>query len=128
MSVAVAHNDSARGKAALHAAAEEALLRKVPLHVLHLVGGVDHPHDDPAVRDVVTTQLRGYADLDWELTTASEGTDTAGTLLDLADELDADLLVIGSRRRRPLGKLILGSTVQRILLESMIPVLVVKAP
>lgn len=67
------------------------------------------------------------ADLSWTLYTAPEAFDTAEALLDLAEDVGATLLVIGSRHRTRVGKLLLGSTVQRVLLESSIPVLVVKA-
>lgn len=47
---------------------------------------------------------------------------------DLVMEHGADTLVLGSRRRTAVGKLMMGSTVQRVLLDSPVPVLVVKAP
>ena len=39
-----------------------------------------------------------------------------------------DLLVVGARRRSPVGKALLGSVTQTIILEASVPVLVVKAP
>lgn len=127
MTIAVAHSESARGKAALHSAAEEALWRGQPLAVLRIVAGVDAPRDDPKLKKELAVELAKYAELTWDLHATAEGYDTADALLDLADEVDASLLVIGSRRRTPVGKLILGSVVQQVLLKATIPVLVVKA-
>ena len=39
-----------------------------------------------------------------------------------------DLLVIGARRRSPMGKAFLGSVTQNLLLDVDVPVLVVKSP
>lgn len=55
------------------------------------------------------------------------GHDAAAEVLDAAEEHKAELIVIGLRRRTPVGKLIMGSTSQRILLEADCPVLAVKA-
>jgi nucleotide-binding universal stress UspA family protein len=128
MTIAVAHSNTARGKAALRSAAAEALLRREPLAVLRIVPGVDKPStEDPALNDQLATELADFSDLDWKLHTGPEGFDTADALLGLAERVGASLLVIGSRRRRPIGKALLGSTVQQVLLKSQIPVLVVKA-
>lgn len=128
MTIAVAHGESARGKAALRAGAKEALWRNEPLAVLRIVAGVDAPRDDPALERELAVELEEFEGLDWKLHATAEGYGTADALLDLAEKVDASLLVIGSRRRRPVGKLLLGSTVQQVLLKSLIPVLVVKAP
>jgi nucleotide-binding universal stress UspA family protein len=128
MTIAVAHSDSDRGKAALRHAAEEAVLRSQPLAVLQIVPGVDEvTTEDPALNERIAAELLDYTDLSWKVYTAPEGFDTAEALLDLAEEVDATLLVIGSRKRTRVGKLFLGSVVQRVLLEAEIPVLVVKA-
>ena len=129
MTVAVAHSDTPRGEAALLAAADEAVLRGEDLAVLHIIPGVDEVQvNDPAVERQIAARLADVPDLTWKLYTAPEGFDTAEALLDEAEDVGASLLVIGSRHRTRVGKLLLGSTVQRVLLESSIPVLVVKAP
>jgi nucleotide-binding universal stress UspA family protein len=54
--------------------------------------------------------------------------DPADEILDRARTSGADLIVIGLRRRSPVGKLVLGSTSQRVLLEAEVPVLAAKRP
>ena len=53
--------------------------------------------------------------------------DAAEEILNAADQHRARLVVLGIRHRTPVGKLILGSTSQRVLLEAQCPVLAVKA-
>ena len=54
------------------------------------------------------------------------GYEPAEDLISIAEASDAELIVIGLRRRTPVGKLILGSNAQRILLDAHCPVLAVK--
>ena len=53
--------------------------------------------------------------------------DSAEELIRTAETTDADFIVIGLRRRSPVGKLLLGSNAQRVLLDAACPVLAVKA-
>ena len=55
------------------------------------------------------------------------GFEPAEDLISIAEDSHAELIVIGLRRRSPVGKLILGSNAQRILLDAHCPVLAVKA-
>jgi nucleotide-binding universal stress UspA family protein len=54
------------------------------------------------------------------------GVYAADALLTVMDRPDAELLVIGIRHRNPVGKLLLGSASQRLILECPKPVLAVK--
>jgi len=132
MSVAVAYQASASGRLTLQEAAKEANLRHTALSVLHVPEGVDI--------DIVegqTTRLReeiaqvlaevNPGDVEWTLDVAT-GVDVADTVLDLVADTDVELLVIGARRRSAVGKMIMGSVTQTIILRADVPVLVVKAP
>ncbi|MGY1624326.1 universal stress protein [Geodermatophilus sp. SYSU D00965] len=56
------------------------------------------------------------------------GRDVAEELSAVVTETGAELLVIGLRRRSAVGKLLMGSAAQRILLDVDCPVLAVKGP
>ncbi|NUL44580.1 universal stress protein [Cellulosimicrobium funkei] len=53
--------------------------------------------------------------------------DAAGDLLDVAEQIGADAIVVGVRRRSRVGKLILGSMAQKIIIDANVPVIAVKA-
>ena len=65
--------------------------------------------------------------METELRQVEDGHDVAEALEEIGTEVDADLIVIGLRRRSAVGKLILGSAASRILLTVKQPVLTVKA-
>ena len=66
------------------------------------------------------------AGLGLELREGTHDGEPAEDLIEAA-ESGGELIVIGLRRRSPIGKLILGSNAQRILLDAPCPVIAVKA-
>ncbi|TDL32121.1 universal stress protein [Arthrobacter nitrophenolicus] len=55
------------------------------------------------------------------------GRDPATDILDIANSREAAMIVLGLRRRSAVGKLLLGSTAQSILLNADCPVLTIRA-
>jgi len=131
MTVAVAHQVSATSRKALVQAVQEAKFRATDLAVLHVVDSIDADSQE-AYRLGVSDEIEKVVGQDpavaWKLHLATAGPDLAGALLKLVDQVDADLLVIGARRRSPMGKALMGSVAQTVILEASLPVLVVKAP
>ncbi|MET0318785.1 MAG: universal stress protein, partial [Rhodococcus fascians] len=87
--------------------------------------------EDREATTLATEQIltsRGVADATFSVRVEPDGGDPAGAIVDLVADTGAELLVIGSKRRSAVGKFLMGSTVQRVLLDSPVPVLVVKAP
>lgn len=126
MSVAVALSNTPEGHEALRRGAAEAKLRQMPLTVLSVV---DQDKVSEETRSATHSEVdRAMPGIDATVRVEPDGGDPAGALVDLAVEVGAELLVIGSKRRSAVGKFLMGSTVQRVLLDSPIPVLVVKAP
>lgn len=66
------------------------------------------------------------AGISHEIRQSTSGRSAAVEILSTATEIGADLIVIGLRRRSPVGKLIMGGTSQQVLLEAGCPVLAVK--
>ncbi len=54
------------------------------------------------------------------------GRDAVGDLLEHAERVDASRIVVGVKHRSPVGKLLLGSAAQQIILEARVPVVCVK--
>ncbi|MGZ4752505.1 MAG: universal stress protein [Oryzihumus sp.] len=132
MAVVVGYVPTKEGRAALRRAAEECLLRRTRLVVINSNRGGKDLDADEATR--FDEELRGVqAQLDdvgveHEVRQLVRGNEPAEDLIAAAEEVEADFIVIGLRRRTPVGKLILGSNAQRILLDAPCPVLAVKAP
>ncbi|HET8717180.1 MAG TPA: universal stress protein [Nocardioidaceae bacterium] len=129
--IVVGYVPKPEGKAALRRAAEEARLRSSKLVVVNSHrGGREFDRDDAieseAQLDEVKQELAS-AGVEHEVRQLVRGMDPAEDLVNVATELDAEFIVIGLRRRSPVGKLILGSNAQRVLLDAPCPVLAVKA-
>ena len=76
--------------------------------------------------DAIESELSA-AGIEHEVTQSTGALAPAEEILRVAAEKSADLIVIGVRRRTPVGKLFLGSTSQQVLLDANCPVLAVKA-
>lgn len=128
--VVVGYVAKPEGEAALARAIVETRLRDTRLVVVTSHSGDDFDSDavDKAETEIsaVRTQL-DEAGLSYDVRQMIRGMEPAEDVVSVAQESEAELIVIGLRRRSPVGKLILGSQAQRILLDAPCPVLAVKA-
>ncbi len=119
------------GRAALRRAAEEAKLRDAKLVVVNSHrGGRSYDNDESVASEAALAEVRQQLDatgVAYEVRQLVRGLDPAEDMIAVAEQVKAEFIVIGLRRRSPVGKLILGSNAQRILLDSPCPVLAVKA-
>jgi nucleotide-binding universal stress UspA family protein len=130
-SIVVGFVDRPEGHAALERAIAEASRRGVRLVVAHGrpeaagIGGGRTPNADESAAHLNLA----LADLTvgYDVVDIAVGDSYADALVALAEQTTADMIVIGLRRRSPVGKLVLGSNAQRILLDATCPVLAVKA-
>lgn len=120
MTVLVGRTTTRESEAAVQEALAEAKRRGTDLVIFDLDGPPAEGSREEAVDiDGVAVRYRGRDE---------RNNDPAGELLDAAVALGAEVIVIGIRHRSPVGKLLLGSNAQEILLEANVPVLAVKAP
>jgi nucleotide-binding universal stress UspA family protein len=131
MAVVVGYVPTAEGRAALRRAAQECRLRHTNLVVINSNrGGKDLDAADTAQYEAELDEVRRELDaagISHEVRQLVRGMEPAEDLIAVAEEVKADFIVIGLRRRTPVGKLILGSNAQRVLLDAPCPVLAVKA-
>jgi nucleotide-binding universal stress UspA family protein len=125
--IVVGYSADEFGRAALEHGIAEAKLRGTSLRVVNSTAGDAYVDDRFAQPNEVHDIEERLADcgVTYELT-QPVGVDAAEELLKTMERGDADLLVIGIRHRNPVGKLLLGSVAQQLLLECPKPVLAVK--
>ena len=131
MKIVVGYIRTDEGQAALDRAVEEARLRDGQVVVVHSMrgGARDEAEQMIAYREEleqVEARLEGLG-VAHEIRELVRGNPAGEDLAAFAAEEGADLIVIGLRRRTPVGKLVLGSNAQDVLLQADCPVLAVKA-
>jgi nucleotide-binding universal stress UspA family protein len=119
MSIVVGYVATPEGRAALRRAAEEAKLRGVTLVVINSNrGGRDLGPEENLRHEQQLADVRKQLDeanVSSEVRQLVRGLDPSEDLIAVAEEISAEMIVIGLRKRTPVGKLILGSNAQRIL-------------
>jgi nucleotide-binding universal stress UspA family protein len=116
--IVVGYSSRPEGQAALKRALSEARLRGAALVVVNTSPEVD---TEDLAAELAASGITS------EIRTSTDVHDSAEELIRTAETADADFIVIGLRRRSPVGKLLLGSNAQRVLLDAACPVLAVKA-
>jgi nucleotide-binding universal stress UspA family protein len=121
---------SAEGREALQRSIEEVRQRGGRLIVVHSSEGgtsesaVDVLADNEEL-EKIDAELTAEG-IDHEVKEFARGNTPAEDVVNVANESKADLIVIGLRRRSLVGKLLLGSNAQDILMQADCPVLVIK--
>lgn len=129
MTVVVGYIPTQEGLAAVDHAVEFAQREGARLVVVNTGHHGDNSHPLFATAqdlDALDARLREIG-LDHEIRQPTGGTSAAYEILATAGEVAAQLIVIGIRRRSPVGKLVTGSTAQQVLLDADCAVLAVKS-
>lgn len=128
MNIVVGYLPSREGSAALDHAIAQAKRLNGRLVVVNT--GKNGDNSDAAFAsaqdlDAIANELTA-AGIEHEVRQITSGDSAAQALIETAEDVSADLIVIGMRRRSPVGKIITGSTAQAVLMDASCPVLSVK--
>jgi nucleotide-binding universal stress UspA family protein len=126
--IVVGYVPTPEGLAAIEYAVTEAQRDGARLVVVN--SGVRGYDSDPAFAsasdlDGLAARLTGLG-VAHEIRQATQAISPAEEILQAATDVSADLIVIGLRRRSPVGKLFLGSSSQQVILDAACPVVAVK--
>jgi len=130
VTVVVSYVPDATGYLAVTEAAREAVWRETDVVVVNVVDSAGYTRPTAAdERDLDALAARLAAQgVPHRIRLLDVGAETAAdAVLGVAREVGAELLVVGMHRRSPVGKALLGSNAQRILLNATCPVLAVRA-
>ncbi len=131
MTILVAYAPRPEGQAALEKGIEIATSRGERLLVVNASAGNGNGKDDAALADTLDIErvenLLAATELDAQFKQFVRGQSAVAEIESMVDSLPVSLLIIGLRKRSPVGKLIMGSVAQDLLLSVSCPVLAVKA-
>jgi nucleotide-binding universal stress UspA family protein len=128
MSVLVGYIPTVEGGVALELAMKEAVLRGTSIELVNVAihsNFADVTFADEKHLDAVIARLDD-AGLPHHVTHVLDASDVAAAILEVADETNAELIVVGLRRKSPFGMALLGSNAQRIILTATCPVLSIR--
>jgi nucleotide-binding universal stress UspA family protein len=120
-----------QGEAALAWAITEAKLRDLKIVAVNShKGGQSYDADTAREQDELTEDLRtrlAASGVEFDVHQFVRGNEPVEDVVEIAERHNAELIVIGLRRRTAVGKFVLGSNAQRILMDAPCPVVAVKA-
>jgi nucleotide-binding universal stress UspA family protein len=127
MTVVIGYIPNQYGEAALQLGLQEAEARKMRVIVVNAARG-------DAYVDKRFVDEQALTDLDERLTTAgvdhrvhqAVGVDVGDEIVRIAEANHAELVVIGIRPRSPVGKVLMGSVAQTVIINAPCPVLTVR--
>lgn len=132
MAIVVGFIDNPEGRQALDLGIEEAERRQQRLIVVHSLRGRSHTKDEEYIasrealeRLEAELNERGIAH---DIKEYVRNQTPAEDLAQAVEDFDAELVVIGYRKRTSTGKALLGSHAQDVLMSVNVPVLAVMAP
>jgi nucleotide-binding universal stress UspA family protein len=126
--ILVGYIPTPEGIAALDYAIAYAAQNAARLTVVNTGKDGDYAHPQYATAEDVDTidDLLASKDVAHTIVRPTDGKPAAEAILDTATEVGADTIVIGVRRRSPVGKMLAGSTAQSVILRADCPVIAVK--
>lgn len=129
MTILVAYVPRPEGQAALDKGIEIATRRNERLVVVN-AGPGGHQEDASVIDGYALEELEARLKalpITVELKQFVRGKSAVDEINDMVQEMDVSVLIIGLRKRSAVGKLLLGSTAQDLLMTVSCPVLAVKA-
>lgn len=119
--------DSPEGQSALDLAIEEAKKRDALLVVVHSMrGGTDTPAEEIARSSLALEKVEerlGDEGVAFDVVRYVRDRSPAQDIVAAAEECNAELIVIGYRKRTSVGKAFLGSQAQEVMMSATCPVL-----
>jgi len=127
VTIVVGYAPSTQGRAALRAGARYAARGGSPLLIAAHQHAVPGGGTTAATEEEVRAELEGLgASLEGVTVRRGPDREIGEFLLSTIEEVQAELVVIGLRRKSPIGKLNLGASARRVVLGAPCPVLTVK--